>query len=98
MPVEDVKHVTVVGAGLMGHGIGLEFALAGYAVVFHDLNEGALEAAMQRVETELHELTEWGLMEAGHIEPTLDRIQATTVLEEAGGEVLGRGAEQYFLP
>lgn len=29
---EDVQKIAVVGAGLMGHGIAQEFALAGYPV------------------------------------------------------------------
>jgi 3-hydroxyacyl-CoA dehydrogenase len=32
MNVEDIQKVAVVGAGLMGHGIALEFALAGYEI------------------------------------------------------------------
>lgn len=86
MSAESVKRIAVVGAGLMGHGIGLEFAVAGYPVVFHDVTEDALARALQRVETDLRELTEWGLMEGAEVEPALDRIQTTTVLEEAASE------------
>ncbi len=40
MVLEDIKNITVIGAGLMGHGIGLAYALGGYQVTLHDLNEG----------------------------------------------------------
>ena len=30
--VDEIRSIAVVGAGLMGHGIAQEFALAGYAV------------------------------------------------------------------
>ena len=32
----EISRVGIVGAGLMGHGIALEFALAGYEVRMHD--------------------------------------------------------------
>jgi 3-hydroxybutyryl-CoA dehydrogenase len=86
MAVDDVKRITIVGAGLMGHGIGLEFAVAGHTVIFHDLNEGALRKCVERVEVDLRQMAEWELMESSHIDPTLKRIQTTTDLEEAGSE------------
>jgi len=32
METHDVRSIAIVGAGLMGHGIAVEFALAGYTV------------------------------------------------------------------
>ena len=32
MKSEDIQNVAVIGAGLMGHGIAQEFAMAGYKV------------------------------------------------------------------
>jgi 3-hydroxybutyryl-CoA dehydrogenase len=84
MSVDDVKRITIVGAGLMGLGIGLEFAVAGHLVNSHDLNEGALRKAVERVEADLRQMAGWELMESSHIDPTLKRIQTTTDLEEAG--------------
>lgn len=45
--------VTVIGAGLMGHGIGQVFARAGHAVVITDPNSEVLNAALSRVEGNL---------------------------------------------
>ena len=45
--------VTVIGAGLMGHGIGQVFARAGHAVVITDTNEEILGQAMGRIEKNL---------------------------------------------
>ncbi len=45
--------VAIVGAGLMGHGIGQVFARAGHAVVLTDPSEGALQAALQSVRQHL---------------------------------------------
>lgn len=46
-------NVTVLGAGLMGHGIGQVFARAGHAVVITDPNPEVLGAALGRVERNL---------------------------------------------
>ena len=86
MQVGDIERIAVVGAGLMGHGIGQEFALAGYAVVFHDLTEEKLQQATQRIQRHLRELTDWGIVPAGEVPSTMDRIQTTTVLEEAAAD------------
>nr|WP_315187404.1 3-hydroxyacyl-CoA dehydrogenase family protein [uncultured Albidiferax sp.] len=45
--------VTVIGAGLMGHGIGQVFARAGHTVVITDPNEAVLGVALERVEANL---------------------------------------------
>ena len=37
-----MKNISVVGAGLMGHGIATVFALGGYQVRLHDVSEDAL--------------------------------------------------------
>jgi len=68
----------------MGHGIGLEFALAGYDVVFHDASRGTLRAVNDRIHHNLAELVEWCLDDDAQVEPTLDRIETTADLEAAG--------------
>ena len=45
--------VTVIGAGLMGHGIAQVFARAGHAVVITDTNEGILAQSIDRIEKNL---------------------------------------------
>ena len=37
--------IAIVGAGLMGHGIALEFAAAGHDVMLHDVSDEILEKA-----------------------------------------------------
>ena len=39
MDIEQIRNIAVVGAGLMGHGIALDFAMAGFDVHLQDLDE-----------------------------------------------------------
>jgi 3-hydroxyacyl-CoA dehydrogenase len=60
MNVDNIRRITVIGAGRMGHGIGQEFALAGQEVYFFGRSEERLQQAKERVERNLRELTELG--------------------------------------
>ena len=48
--------ITVIGAGLMGHGIAQVFALAGYDVTIYDSFEKTLATAKERILTNLKDL------------------------------------------
>ena len=60
MKADDVKQIAVVGAGLMGHGIAQEFALAGYAVHMHARTEASLGTARAHIERNLDYLVGLG--------------------------------------
>ena len=62
MQREEVDRVAVVGAGLMGHGIALQFALGGREVWLNDLTEDALSRAMDSVRTSMGTLQAVGLV------------------------------------
>jgi 3-hydroxybutyryl-CoA dehydrogenase len=49
MQIEDVRRVTIVGAGTMGQQIGFQCAGHGYDVVLYDLDASALESARRRI-------------------------------------------------
>ncbi len=53
MMLEEIGTVGVVGAGLMGSGIALNFALAGYDTIVCDLHDELLQGARQRIATAL---------------------------------------------
>ena len=53
-----IDRIAVIGAGLMGHGIALEFAAAGYDVTITDRSKELLDAAMARARKSLDLLTE----------------------------------------
>jgi 3-hydroxybutyryl-CoA dehydrogenase len=54
--VTGAIHVSVIGAGLMGHGIAQVFASAGHSVVLTDANESVLSQALNRIENNLYQL------------------------------------------
>lgn len=82
--VDGIRQVTVVGAGLMGHGIAQEFALAGYQVRLNDTDEARLAHARERIARNLRELHAAGKLDDGQLAGTPERIATTTSLEEAG--------------
>lgn len=82
MNVDDISRIGVVGAGLMGHGIAQEFALAGYNVRLHDLSEEKLQQATASIHANLHMLTEFGLVTHAQAEPVLHRIHGSTILPD----------------
>ena len=86
MEATDIRTVVVVGAGLMGHGIALELAAAGYDVRLHDLTADALEKAMADVRTGLRRLVDHGLLDAASAEAAPGRIRTGTDLAELAGD------------
>ena len=83
MDVQHIRRIAVVGAGTMGHGIALEFALAGYQVRLHSRTEASLDRALRNIRDNLDLLTSLGVVtrrEAGFVP---DRLQTSADLEAA---------------
>jgi 3-hydroxyacyl-CoA dehydrogenase len=77
------KTVAVIGAGLMGHGIALEFASYGRDVVLHDISEKLLGEAMVKARTGLLALASKGHISKAGVEDALGRISTSTDLRES---------------
>jgi 3-hydroxybutyryl-CoA dehydrogenase len=58
MSIMDVQRITVVGAGLMGHGIALELAAHGFTVQLHDRDQEQLDRARDSIAIGLARLVE----------------------------------------
>ena len=86
MEAEEIRNITVIGAGTMGTGIGQDFARAGFEVTLCDLDRERLRQALQRIERSLREQVDLGLTASERILSPLDRIKTTTVLQEAAAE------------
>ena len=80
-PVPSIHKVGVVGAGQMGNGIAHVFALTGYNVILSDLNQSALDAAMDVIRGNLGRQIRKDMISEAESEAALSRIQCVTDLE-----------------
>lgn len=83
MKASEIKRITVVGAGLMGHGIAQEFALAGYEVHLNDVSEEKLREAMAAIRQDLVMLQNMERVTAEEAEVTLKRLHTGASLRES---------------
>ena len=81
--MREIRQIAVVGAGLMGHGIGQNFAQEGYSVMLYDLNHSILERALVQIRSNIETFVEMGLDTKENIEKTLSRIRISVDLQEA---------------
>ncbi len=81
MKLEDVQHVTVLGAGNMGHGIAEVAALAGYDVSLRDIEEEFVQDGYDQIEWSLGKLAEKDRISETEADAALDRVEAFVDLE-----------------
>ncbi len=82
----EIRNVTVVGAGTMGHSLAQAFAQGGFNVWLNDVQEAILSKARSLIASNLMTLVELGVLPKNQQTPILNRIQTTTNIEEAGKE------------
>ena len=80
----EIRNVTIVGAGTMGHSLAQVFAQGGYNVWLNDIKDEILDRARSFIASNLKTLAELGLLKKGEEAAILDRIRMTARLEEAG--------------
>jgi 3-hydroxybutyryl-CoA dehydrogenase len=99
-----ISKVGVVGCGLMGHGISQICAQAGWDVVVREIDQGALDKGMGKIEKQLGRAVDKGKMEQsdadavrGRITPTLDYadLADSDLVIEAITEDLDRKLEMW---
>ncbi len=54
--IMPIKNITVLGSGIMGHGIAQVSAMAGYKVVLRDIEQKFLDKAMEKIRWSLQKL------------------------------------------
>jgi 3-hydroxybutyryl-CoA dehydrogenase len=77
------EQITVVGAGLMGHGIAQLFAVCGHTVWLVDVNEDLLSSAKEQVGSNLRNMRDKGVELGLDIGQILDHIYTSTDLDLA---------------
>jgi 3-hydroxybutyryl-CoA dehydrogenase len=83
MRVEDVRKVAVLGTGMMGPGIALQFAKAGYAVALWGIDGDDLERGRAGFARALSDLTRRGIVSALDARAARRRLTVTCELERA---------------
>lgn len=83
MGAPEIKEVAVIGAGLMGHGIAQEFALAGFQVRLQDVTEERVRRGIEGIRANLDFFVQNELARPEQVEPTVSRLKGFTDLAEA---------------
>lgn len=84
----EIDNVAVIGAGLMGFGVGVEFARFGYQVALFNRTPETSKQAMQQARGALDLMVETELMSGAEADEAYRRLRPTTDLAEAA-----RGAQ-----
>jgi 3-hydroxybutyryl-CoA dehydrogenase len=77
------EQITVVGAGLMGHGIAQLFAVRGHTVWLVDINDDFLSTAKEQVGANLRNMRDKGVDLDADISQILNNINTTTEMDLA---------------
>jgi len=83
---ERREQIAVVGAGLMGTSIALDWARAGFSVAIYDSDGERVESTTRRAREIGQALVEGGVITANELNLAVARLKATTDLGEAVGE------------
>ena len=81
-----IERVTVLGAGVMGHGIAQVAAMAGHQVTLHDPDGGAADRGLARIRANLDKGVSLGKVSEESRTAALDRIALARSLEAASAE------------
>ncbi|OHX50284.1 3-hydroxyacyl-CoA dehydrogenase family protein [Cytobacillus oceanisediminis] len=83
MNVNDIKQITVIGAGQMGHQIGMLCALGGFETIIQDLNENALQDAETKLQTIMSKWVSKGKLAEDAKASAFNKLRFSTSLEES---------------
>jgi len=83
MEISKIKNVSVIGSGIMGHGIGQTFALGGYEVTLNDVSNELLQKATQQIRSNLDTFIEFGITTPEIAKDAISRIKTNRSLKEA---------------
>jgi 3-hydroxyacyl-CoA dehydrogenase len=87
--VKNIRNVSVIGCGMMGHGIAQIFATRGYNVVLQDVHQSILSQSIERIRSNLDLMAQKSIGDPSEIKPSIRRIKTTLDLEEAVSEAGG---------
>lgn len=79
----DIKRITVIGAGTMGHGIAQVCATTGYHVTLVDIDPDQLERALGSIKRSVEKLHNKGRLTDAQRDAGLENVSTSTELETA---------------
>jgi enoyl-CoA hydratase/3-hydroxyacyl-CoA dehydrogenase len=79
----SVKNITVLGSGIMGHGIAQVAATAGYNIVLRDIEQKFLDKAMEKIKWSLDKLVSKEKITQQEADSIYSRIKPIVDLKEA---------------
>jgi len=82
----EVKNITVLGAGTMGHGIAQAAIQAGFDAVLYDINKEFVEKGAARIQKSLSKRVAKGKLAEDQMKAILGRLKTSTDLAEAAKE------------
>ncbi len=83
MNIDDIKHVAVIGAGDMGHGIAEVALMTGYTVSMYDIADEFVEKGKNRIDWSLQKFVEKARISDSDYKKFMNNLTITTNLEEA---------------
>ena len=79
----SIDQITVLGSGIMGHGIAQVSAMAGYKVILRDIEQSFLDKAMGKITWSLNKLTEKQKITESEANTILSRITPIVDIQKA---------------
>lgn len=83
MSLSTINKITILGSGIMGHGIAQVSAMAGYNVALRDIKQAFLDKAMERIRWSLNKLVEKQKISQAEADKIFARITPVVDLKQA---------------
>ena len=81
--MDRIRHVTVLGSGVMGHGIAQIAAMSGYGVALRDIKQEFLDRAMGKIKWSLDKMASKKKITVAEASDILSRIRPVVDINEA---------------
>jgi enoyl-CoA hydratase / 3-hydroxyacyl-CoA dehydrogenase len=81
--MSKINQITVLGSGIMGHGIAQISSMAGYNVILRDIEQSFLDKAMDKIKWSVNKLVEKQKIDNAEAEQIIDRIHPVVDLEQS---------------
>ena len=78
----EIKNITILGSGIMGHGIAQVSAMSGYDVVLRDIEKEFLDKAMEKIKWSLDKLVSKQKLSQQEADKIFSRITPEVDLEK----------------